>query len=87
MKGELLQLADPAAPVAALACLQQSLNTARSQQAKSLELRTVLSLCGFLEKQDRLPDARGLLEDICGRFTEGFRTPDLQRAQALLQTV
>jgi predicted ATPase len=57
---------------------------AEAQQAKSLELRAALSLARHRLKQDRARDARRLLSAVYSWFTEGFETPDLQAAQALL---
>jgi predicted ATPase len=55
-----------------------------AQQAKSLELRAATSLARHWRKQNRSKDAQRLLSDVYGWFTEGFATPDLQAAQALL---
>jgi hypothetical protein len=65
---------------AAEACLQQALDVARRQQAKSLELRAALSLSRLWQRQ-----AHQLLEEVYGWFTEGFDTVDLQEAKALLE--
>jgi adenylate cyclase len=69
------------------ACLQQSLDVARSQQAKALELRAALSLSRLWQQQGKRADARELLSEIYGWFTEGFGTPDLQEAEALLEAL
>jgi predicted ATPase len=58
---------------------------ARRQEAKSWELRATLSLARLLQKQDRSAEARQILTEIYGWFTEGFDTPDLQDARALLE--
>ena len=60
---------------------------ARRQQAKSLELRAVTSLSRLWQHQGKRAEARQLLEEIYGWFTEGFDTPDLQEARALLETL
>jgi predicted ATPase len=70
--------------VAAETCLLQALNIARRQQAKSLELRAVLSLSELWQRQDKGHVARGLLAETYGWFTEGFTTADLKEAKALL---
>jgi predicted ATPase len=57
---------------------------AQAQQAKSLELRAALSLARQWLKQNRASDARRLLSAVYAWFTEGFETPDLQAAHALL---
>jgi predicted ATPase len=67
------------------ACFQQALDIARRQQAKSLELRAVLSLSRLWQRQGKRAEAQQLLTPIYGWFTEGFDTADLQEAQALLE--
>jgi predicted ATPase len=67
------------------ACFRRALDVARCQQAKALELRAALSLSRLVHQQGRRADARQLLAEIYGWFTEGFDTPDLQEAKALLE--
>ena len=67
------------------ACFQQALEVARHQQAKSLELRTAMSLSRLWQRQGKRAEARQLLAPIYGWFTEGFDTADLQEAKALLE--
>ena len=64
--------------------LEQALRIARSQQAKSYELRAATSLARLWGEQGRRAEARELLAPIYGWFTEGFDTADLKDAQALL---
>jgi hypothetical protein len=61
-----------------------SLDWARRQQAKSWELRTSTSLARLWQSQGKRRDACDLLAPVYGWFTEGFDTPDLQEANALL---
>jgi predicted ATPase len=85
LEGELrLQLASSEIPQAE-ACFQQALGVARCQQAKSLELRVALSLTRLWQQQGKRAAARDLLAPIYGWFTEGFDTPDVQAAKALLE--
>ena len=70
--------------VPALQEVHQALDVARNQQAKALELRAALSLSRLWQQQAQRTEARQLLADIYGRFTEGFDTADLQEAKALL---
>jgi predicted ATPase len=65
-------------------CLWKAIKIARRQQAKSLELRAVVSLSRLWQKQGKGRKARKLLTEICDWFTEGFATADLQEAKALL---
>jgi len=55
------------------------------EQAKSLELRAVMSLSRLWQQQGKKDEARQMLAEIYGWFTEGFDTKDLQEAKALLQ--
>jgi predicted ATPase len=87
LKGELL-LALPAAHHAeAEACFRQAIAIARSQSAKSWELRAVLSLSRLYHQQGKTEEARAMLAEIYGWFTEGFDTADLQEAKALLDVI
>jgi predicted ATPase len=65
-------------------CLQKALDIARQQEAKSLELRAAMSLSRLWHIQGEKEQARQLLAEVYGWFTEGFDTPDLRAAQALL---
>jgi predicted ATPase len=70
---------------AAEACFHQALDVARRQQAKSWELRAVMSLSRLWQRQGKREEAQQLLEQIYGTFTEGFDTADLQEAKVLLE--
>jgi hypothetical protein len=61
-----------------------SLDWARTQQAKSWELRTATSYARLMRDQGRVGDARDLLTPVYRWFTEGFATKDLKEAKALL---
>jgi len=66
------------------AAILRAIEIARSQQAKSLELRVTMSLARLWIAQNRSDDARRQLSDLYAWFTEGFETPDLQAARLLL---
>ena len=66
-------------------CFLAAIEIARRQQGKSLELRATVSLARLRQQQGKQDQARRMLADIYGWFTEGFDTIDLQQAQALLQ--
>jgi predicted ATPase len=83
LKGEAL-LAAGESHEAVEQCFIKSLDIACHQQAKSLELRTVTSLARLWMQQGKQGEAHALLAEIYGWFTEGFDTPDLQEARALL---
>jgi predicted ATPase len=57
---------------------------ARSMGAKAYELRTTMSLAHLLCDTYRCDEARTMLAEIYGWFTEGFDTTDLKEAKALL---
>jgi class 3 adenylate cyclase/predicted ATPase len=63
---------------------RQSLEMASRLSAKSLELRAALSLSRLWQKQGRRAEARRVLGEVYGRFTEGFDTADLLEARTLL---
>ena len=85
LKGELLLRQTIPDAHQAQACFQQALTIARRQQAKSLELRAAISLARLWQNQGQRKAAHDLLTPIYGWFTEGFGTPDLHEAQALLE--
>jgi predicted ATPase len=65
-------------------CFRQAIEVARSQGAKSLELRATISLARLWQNQGKLHAARTTLAEIYGWFTEGLDTQDLQDAKTLL---
>jgi predicted ATPase len=67
------------------ACFRQALDSAHQQHAKSLELRSVMSLSRLWQAQGKRAEARQILAEMYGWFTEGFDIPDLQEAKALLE--
>jgi len=73
------------AEVEAEAYFQQAIAIARRQHAKSLELRAAMSLSRLWQSQSKPQEARLLLAEIYGWFTEGFDTTDLQEAKTLLE--
>jgi predicted ATPase len=84
LEGELrLRLGDHDLAVA-VACFQDALTIARRQENKILELRAATSLARLWAEQGDRQRARDLLAPVYGWFTEGFDTPDLKNAKALL---
>jgi predicted ATPase len=87
LRGVLL-LRQPGVPQAeAEAWLQQALDVARRQEAKSLELRAAMSLSRLWQQQGKRQEAHDLLAEVYAWFTEGFDTADLQDAKALLEAL
>jgi predicted ATPase len=75
---------DPTVKEEAESCFWQAIEVARRQSAKSWELRATTSLARLLAKQGRRDEARSMLAEIYGWFTEGFDTRDLKDAKALI---
>jgi class 3 adenylate cyclase/predicted ATPase len=87
IRGELLLSAPQPDPAQAELCFELALAVARDQQARSWELRAATSMARLWQQQGRRDDARGLLAPLFEWFTEGFDTPDLKDAEALLHTL
>jgi len=68
-------------------CFQRAIEIARSQSAKSLELRAAMELTRLWQGQGKASEARELLAPLYGWFTEGFDTADLKAAKALLDSL
>ena len=69
----------------AAARYHRALDSARSQEARSFELRAATSLSRLWRDQGKRTEARDLLAPVYGWFTEGFDTGGLQDAKALLE--
>jgi predicted ATPase len=81
-KGQLLQQQGHTEAAEELYC--EALRIAQEQEAKLWELRAAVSLARLWRDQGRRAEARDLLAPVYGWFTEGFDTPDLKEAKALL---
>jgi predicted ATPase len=77
----LLSMAEPAA---AEESFQRALAVARRQGAKTFELRAATSLARLWRDQGKRTEARDVLAPVYSWFTEGFDTPVLRGAKALL---
>jgi class 3 adenylate cyclase/predicted ATPase len=80
-----LQPLTPSLQAKAEECFWKAIEVARQQSAKSLELRAVMSLSRLWQQESKTEEARQMLAEIYGWFTEGFDTRDLQEAKALLE--
>src|SRR5262249_36268498 len=87
LKGALLLQQSSDNQAEAETCFHKALEIARSQQAKSFELRTATSLARLWQQQGKRAAAHDLLAPIYGWFTEGFDTLDLKDAKALLDAL
>jgi predicted ATPase len=70
--------------VPAEADLDAAIEVARAQSALSWELRAATTLLRLRAARGDAREAREALARVLGRFTEGFGTPDLREARALL---
>jgi tetratricopeptide (TPR) repeat protein len=86
LKGELL-LAESSNEAAAEDCFGQAIALARRQESKAWQLRATTSLARLWQRQGRRDEARAALAAVYGTYTEGFTTPDLVDAAALLQSL
>jgi predicted ATPase len=84
LRGELLLKRDPSELAEAQTSFERAIEITRKQGAKSLELRATTSLARLLAKQGQRAEARTMLAEIYGWFTEGFDTADSKDAKALL---
>ena len=84
LKGEVLLMGDRSATPEAEKCFREALEVALAQEAKWWELRTTVSLARLLHESNRRDEARTMLAQIYGWFTEGFELRDLKEAKALL---
>jgi predicted ATPase len=85
--GEIALISPEADLATAEVCFERALAVARTQQAKSWELRAATSMARLWRDQGKREQARDLLAPVYGWFTEGFDTLDLQEAKALLDTL
>ncbi len=93
------RILNPRSQVEAEECFLKAIDIARQQQAKSLELRAVMSLVRLRRQQaweqgagspeqearNRLSEAHRMLSAVYHWFTEGFDTKDLEEAKALIE--
>ena len=84
MAGEIALKSPKPDAAKAQAYFERALAVARSQQAKSWELRVAMSMARLWRDQGKRDAARELLAPVYGWFTEGFDTLDLKEAKALL---
>jgi len=84
-KGELLLMQQERKVGEAEVCFRKALDVGRLQQAKSLELRSAMSLSRLWQQQGKQEEAHQLLAEIYDCFTEGFNTADLKEAKVLLE--
>jgi class 3 adenylate cyclase/predicted ATPase len=84
VEGDLVRARSADDPGAAEERYREAITIAQRQQAKSLELRAATRLARLWQEQNRAVEANDVLAPVYGWFTEGFDTPDLKEAKALL---
>jgi predicted ATPase/class 3 adenylate cyclase len=84
LKGELLLKKHAGNLAEAQGCFERAIEIASSHSQKSLELHATTSVARLFLRQGRRDEARAMLTQIYGRFTEGFDTTYLTEAKALL---
>jgi DNA-binding winged helix-turn-helix (wHTH) protein/predicted ATPase len=85
IKGEALLRRSFSSQKEAVTCFHKAIDLSRNQGAKSLELRAIISLSHLWQKQGKKPEARKILQEIYGWFSEGFDTADLKEAKELVR--
>jgi predicted ATPase/class 3 adenylate cyclase len=85
--GEIALMSPERATARAEVYFERALAVARQQRAKSWELRAAMSMARLWRDQGKPQQARELLAPVYGWFTEGFDTPDLKAAKALLEAL
>ena len=84
LQGELLRFKSGASPEVE-GCFQKAIDVARAQPSKAHELRATISLARLWRDKGKRTDALHLLTGLYEWFTEGFSTPDLKEAKALIE--
>ena len=84
LRGEITGRLSHPDPPKAEDSFRTALAIAHEQGTRGYELRAAVSLARLRRDQGRYAEARDLLAPVYGWFTEGFATPDLKEAKALL---
>jgi predicted ATPase len=88
LRGEILRTRNaPGDAASAEASVRNAIDVAARQHARLFELRATTSLASLLGSQDRRDEARAVLAQIYGQFTEGFGARDLIEAREVLARV
>jgi predicted ATPase len=85
LHGDLMRLAGD--QPAAEASYRRALDVARAQRARTRELHAATSLSRVLRDTRQTAEARTVLTEVYGWFSEGFQTRDLREAKATLATL
>ncbi|HET7375900.1 MAG TPA: hypothetical protein VFK30_04270, partial [Anaerolineae bacterium] len=63
---------------------QRAVDTAKEVKAAMLELRAALKLSRLWQSQNKIDQAREVLQSAYAKITEGFNTSDMKEANVLL---
>jgi class 3 adenylate cyclase/predicted ATPase len=85
LRAELFLRGDPPAPADAERDFRRAVETARRQGMRTFELRSTIRLAQLALERGERAEARAMLAPLYDAFTEGFDTPDLGEAKALLE--
>jgi class 3 adenylate cyclase/predicted ATPase len=85
LRGEIHLREDPPSKAAAERCFEEACDAARNRGMKTSELRSMVSLARLRAERGKRREARAALALLYGWFTEGFSTPALLEAKALLE--
>jgi predicted ATPase len=87
LRGELLLAESPDQIPAAEDCFHRAIETAIGQWSSGWELRATMSLARLWQRLGRRADAHAAIAAVYYNYTEGFTTPDLVEAEALLKAL
>jgi predicted ATPase len=87
LRGELLSAEASDNASAAEECFRRAISIARRQESRAWELRATTSLARLWNRQGRSAEARAALAAVYDSYTEGFTTPDLVDAKALIESL
>jgi predicted ATPase len=85
LRGEIQLREDPPATTDAERCFEEACDSARTRGMKTSELRCMVSLARIRAERGKRREVRAALARLYGSFTEGFSTPALLEAKALLE--
>jgi predicted ATPase len=85
LQGCILLAQDSTAAGTAEGCFRQAIAVAHEQHAPMLELLATTALCQLWRQRGDIRPAREMLTKIYDQFSEGFATPQLVAARALLE--
>lgn len=85
MKGELLLALDPNSAAEAEALFQFAMSISQEMKVPGFELRAALKISRLWQGQNKIGQARELLNSAYAKITEGFDTSDMKQAQTLLE--